>query len=81
MFYGLDDFYSSVSIDRVMDDYSFLATRMNGEPLPPSHGFPLRSILPDLYGMKQPRWLRRIVLQETAETTSYYLSLSDMYRS
>lgn len=72
MFIGFDEFYSSISIDRVLDDYSFLATHMNGVPLPPEHGFPVRTILPNLYGMKQPRWLKRIELQETAETTSYW---------
>jgi DMSO/TMAO reductase YedYZ molybdopterin-dependent catalytic subunit len=71
MFRSLDDFYSSVSRERVLDDYSFLAVQMNGEPLPASHGFPVRTILPDPYGMKQPRWLSRIVMQESEETTSY----------
>jgi hypothetical protein len=72
MFIGFDEFYSSISIERVLDDYSFLVTHMNGEPLPAAHGFPVRTILPNLYGMKQPRWLKRIELQETAETTSYW---------
>ena len=72
MFNGLDDFYSSVSAERALDDYAFLALRMNGEPLPAAHGFPARVILPDLYGMKQPRWLRGIALQTTADTTSYW---------
>jgi DMSO/TMAO reductase YedYZ molybdopterin-dependent catalytic subunit len=72
MFRSLDDFYSSISVERALDDYSFLAVQMNGEPLPPSHGFPVRTILPDLYGMKQPRWLNRIVLHEGKETTSFW---------
>lgn len=72
MFTGLDDFYSSVSAARALDDYAFLAVRMNGETLPAAHGFPVRVILPDLYGMKQPRWLRRIALQRTQQTTSYW---------
>ncbi len=72
MFTGLDDFYSSVSAARALDDYAFLALRMNGDPLPAAHGFPARVILPDLYGMKQPRWLRRIALQTQADTTSYW---------
>lgn len=72
MFEGLDDFYSSVSIERATDDYAFIALQMNGEPLPAGHGFPARVILPDLYGMKQPRWLRRISLLKDAETTSYW---------
>lgn len=72
MFRGLDNFYSSISIDRCLDDYAFIAVKMNGEPLPAAHGFPARVILPDLYGMKQPRWLTRVELQGTAETTSYW---------
>lgn len=72
MFEGLDDFYSSVSVERVMDDYAFIAMKMNDEPLPAAHGFPARVILPDLYGMKQPRWLRSIALLEDANTTSYW---------
>jgi DMSO/TMAO reductase YedYZ molybdopterin-dependent catalytic subunit len=72
MFVGLDDFHSSVSLQRALDDYAFLALQMNGAPLPAEHGFPARVILPDLYGMKQPRWLRSITLQQTSQTTSYW---------
>lgn len=72
MFRSLDDFYSSISIERCLDDYAFLALQMNGEPLPGAHGFPARVMLPDLYGMKQPRWLKRIELQNMADTTSYW---------
>jgi DMSO/TMAO reductase YedYZ molybdopterin-dependent catalytic subunit len=72
MFEAMDGFYSSVSIERATDDYAFIAVDMNGVPLPAEHGFPARVILPDLYGKKQPRWLSRIILQETAETTSYW---------
>jgi DMSO/TMAO reductase YedYZ molybdopterin-dependent catalytic subunit len=71
MFTGLDDFYSSVSAARALDDYALLAVRMNGETLPAAHGLPARVILPDLYGMKQPRWLRRIALQRAQQTTSH----------
>jgi len=72
MFTGLDDFYSSVSAQRAFDGESFLALRMNGAPLPAAHGFPARVILPDLYGMKQPRWLKQIALQPEGETTSFW---------
>lgn len=72
MFEGLDDFYSSVSIERVRDAYAFIAVEMNEVPLPAAHGFPARVLLPDLYGMKQPRWLKRIHLLEDADTTSYW---------
>jgi DMSO/TMAO reductase YedYZ molybdopterin-dependent catalytic subunit len=71
-FVGLDDFYSSVSAERALDDHAFLALRMNGVPLPAAHGFPARVILPDLYGMKQPRWLKSVTLQRGSRTTSFW---------
>ena len=72
MFNGLDQFFSSVSAARAFDEHAFLALEMNGAPLPAAHGFPARVILPDLYGMKQPRWLKRIALKATAKTDSYW---------
>lgn len=72
MIRSLDDFFSSVSIERCLDPGSFIAYEMNGEPLPPGHGFPARVVLPDLYGMKQPRWLKSIEIVESAETTGYW---------
>ena len=32
---------------------------MNGEPLPPQHGFPLRLVVPGWYGMTNVKWLPR----------------------
>lgn len=33
---------------------------MNGQPLPPRHGFPLRAIVPGWYGMASCKWLTTI---------------------
>ncbi|HEY7779127.1 MAG TPA: sulfite oxidase [Ktedonobacterales bacterium] len=37
-----------------------LAYAMNGEPIPPQHGFPVRLLVPGWYGMTHVKWLRRI---------------------
>jgi len=37
-----------------------LAYEMNGEPLPPQHGYPLRLLVPGWYGMTSVKWLERI---------------------
>lgn len=37
-----------------------LAWAMNGEDIPPPHGYPLRLIVPDWYGMTSVKWLDRI---------------------
>ncbi len=44
------------------DPRIMLAYAWNGQPLPADHGFPLRIYMPDLYGMKQPKWITDIVL-------------------
>ena len=36
-----------------------LAYEINGQPLPPQHGFPLRLIVPGWYGMTHVKWLER----------------------
>ena len=37
---------------------------MNGAPLPPQHGFPLRLVVPGWYGMTNVKWLTRITVLE-----------------
>lgn len=52
----------SIFIQDAMEGGAMLALEMNGKPLPPEHGFPLRLILPGWYGMTQVKWLNRIVV-------------------
>jgi DMSO/TMAO reductase YedYZ molybdopterin-dependent catalytic subunit len=58
-----DGFEESVSLEKIQSDPRvILAYDWNGDPLPAEHGFPLRVYVPDLYGMKQPKWITEIVL-------------------
>jgi len=41
-------------------DGALLAYAINGEPLPPQHGFPLRLVVPGWYGMTSVKWLARL---------------------
>ncbi len=43
-----------------------LAYRMNGEPLPPSHGFPLRAVVPGWYGMASVKWVTRLIVTDAS---------------
>ena len=53
-----DGFFESVALDAVREDERvMLAYAWDGVPLPLDHGFPLRLYVPDLYGMKQPKWV------------------------
>lgn len=55
-----DGFYESVTMEDMLDQRTLLVYGMNGATLPTRHGFPLRIYIPNRYGMKQPKWIRRI---------------------
>jgi DMSO/TMAO reductase YedYZ molybdopterin-dependent catalytic subunit len=56
-----DGFWEVVSLDVIRSDKRvMLAYEWDGVPLLPSHGFPLRIYIPDVYGMKQPKWIESI---------------------
>ncbi|MQY34270.1 Sulfoxide reductase catalytic subunit YedY [Streptomyces sp. RB17] len=53
----------------VGDDPAVLvATAMNGAPLPPQHGRPLRLIVPGWYGMAHVKWLRTVTVSDVPFT-------------
>ena len=54
------NFARSLSTGDAMNDDVLLAYAMNGAPLPPQHGAPLRLIVPRWYGMASVKWLRAI---------------------
>ena len=54
------DYERSLSIGDAMREEVLLAFEMNGAPLPPQHGFPLRLIVPGWYGMASVKWLTSI---------------------
>ncbi|GLP69373.1 sulfite oxidase [Streptomyces sp. TUS-ST3] len=45
-----------------------VAHEMNGAPLPPQHGHPLRLVVPGWYGMAHVKWLREITVTDTPFT-------------
>ncbi len=52
----------SLEISEAMRDDVILAYTVNGQPLPPQHGFPLRLIVPGWYGMTSVKWLRSVTV-------------------
>jgi DMSO/TMAO reductase YedYZ molybdopterin-dependent catalytic subunit len=59
------NFARSMSIEDAMDPSNLLCYEMNGAPLPPPHGFPMRLIAPGWYGIANVKWLSRIELRDT----------------
>lgn len=54
------DYERSLATADALRDDVILAYAMNGAPLPPQHGFPLRLVVPGWYGMAHVKWLTRI---------------------
>ncbi|MDA8388741.1 MAG: molybdopterin-dependent oxidoreductase [Nitrospiraceae bacterium] len=61
MIRSADDFYEAVALDAIRSDPRIMLTyAWDGVPLLQEHGFPLRIYIPDVYGMKQPKWIESI---------------------
>jgi DMSO/TMAO reductase YedYZ molybdopterin-dependent catalytic subunit len=58
-------FQRALPLEEALRDEVLLAYEMNGTPLPPQHGFPLRLVVPGWYGMTNVKWLERIELVDT----------------
>ncbi len=54
------DYERSLAVADATTDEVLLAYAINGVPLPPQHGFPVRLLVPGWYGMTSVKWLRRV---------------------
>jgi DMSO/TMAO reductase YedYZ molybdopterin-dependent catalytic subunit len=53
---------------------ALLAVAMNGEPLPVDHGFPVRMVVPGLYGyVSATKWLAKLELTRFADFDAYWV--------
>lgn len=57
-----DGYDVGIPIERSQMEGTILAYDMNYTPLTPKHGFPVRAIVPGLFGMMNPKWLTEIEL-------------------
>lgn len=64
-------FGGSIPLSKAMGEEVLLADRLNGAPLPPEHGYPLRAVVPGYYGARSVKWLGQIVLR-AAPSTNYF---------
>lgn len=52
-----DGYTDSIPVAKALEPTTLVAYAMNDEPLPVDHGFPARVLIPDIYGMKNVKWL------------------------
>ena len=64
-------FGGSIPLDKALYGDVLLAYAMNGEALPPMHGYPLRVVVPGYIGARSVKWLGRIVVQDVPSDNYY----------
>ena len=52
-----DDYRRALGVADASSEEILVAYEMNGQPLPPQHGFPVRLVVPGWYGMAHVKWL------------------------
>ena len=72
------DYARALPLADAMRDEVLLVYSINGQPLPPQHGFPLRLVVPGWYGMTHVKWLRSITVVDKPfdgwqQTVAYHL--------
>ena len=80
---GIEQQYErSLPVAECHRDEILIAYAMNGQPLPPQHGFPVRLVVPGWYGMAHVKWLRAITVLDDSfagyqQAAAYHFRLSD----
>ncbi|WP_372969750.1 molybdopterin-dependent oxidoreductase [Microbacterium sp.] len=69
-----DGFTASTPIEALTDDRdALLAVGMNGDPLPLEHGFPVRMVVPGLYGyVSATKWVTQLEVTRFDRATAYW---------
>ncbi|MDN5599958.1 MAG: molybdopterin-dependent oxidoreductase [Brachybacterium sp.] len=71
---SIDGFTASTPLEALTDDRdSLIAVGMNGEPLPAQHGYPVRMVVPGLYGyVSATKWLTELKVTTFADDVAYW---------
>ena len=77
---GVEQRYErSLPLAEARESGAVLAYEMNGAPLPPQHGFPLRLVVPGWYGMTNVKWLTGLTIVDEP-FGGYQQAISYRYR-
>ncbi|KAH8881724.1 hypothetical protein GQ53DRAFT_754166 [Thozetella sp. PMI_491] len=72
-FSGLEAYGASIPLAKALDPRGdvILAFRMNGEPLPRDHGYPLRALVPGHVAARSVKWLSKIVISDEESSSQW----------
>ena len=57
---SVDGYADSIPLAKALEPETVVAYLMNGRTIPQDHGYPVRVLVPNIYGMKNVKWLRSI---------------------
>jgi sulfane dehydrogenase subunit SoxC len=83
---GLDDLKvrRPMPVAKALEEDTLLVYAMNGQPLPPDHGFPVRALIPGWIGIANIKWVGRIEVSEkplfSAWNTDTYVLIGPDYK-
>ena len=71
---SVDGFTASTPLEVLTDERdALIAVAMNGEPLPPEHGYPVRLVVPGLYGyVSATKWVSELKVTRFADDVAYW---------
>lgn len=72
-FMGAEAYGASIPIEKAVDKLGdvILAYEMNGLPLPPDHGYPVRVLVPGTVAARSVKWVSRIVMSEEESASQW----------
>ncbi len=62
LLHGVDNYTDTFALEKALDPTTLVVYEMNGAPLAQRHGYPVRVIVPGLFGEKNVKWITRIEL-------------------
>jgi DMSO/TMAO reductase YedYZ molybdopterin-dependent catalytic subunit len=74
-------FGGSIPLAKALAPEVILADEMNGKPLPPAHGYPLRVLVPGYIGARSIKWLSTITVQSQPSTNYFQARTYRLYPS
>lgn len=60
MIYSMEGYSTNVPLEFFLKEDSLFAYNLNGKPLEPEHGFPLRLVIPQLYAWKSAKYVNAL---------------------
>ena len=63
--------YDTIPVAKALEPTTLVAYQMHGQPLPRRHGYPVRVLVPGLYGEKNVKWVTAIEVSADEEEGFY----------